>query len=249
MNGPSYADQLIIALQYIKSKSKKGKKPRVAYMAFDIEAGRAPVPAFLEKAKMLGIDIVAKEFAAITSKDVTSQLLRIRAANPDWLIIHGATRMPLLAAKTARRLKIKAPIIMTVWSTGESMVKQLGKFGEGILAVTPFAFWHENVPGMNELKDYTRKHHPKVKLRNVFFIRNWIMAKIIAEAVKKAILANDLSRDGIRNALEGLSGFSTGGMTGPINFKNHKFDYARIVKANPKGGIWEPHSDWIKVSE
>ena len=92
-----------------------------------------------------------------------------------------------------------------------------------------FAFWHDNVPGMTEMKEITMKYFPESKPRMTYYTVGWITSMELTEAARR--VGRDLDGEFLVGGLETIKGFDTGGLTGLITFssKSHKATECYII--------------------
>jgi len=110
--------------------NKLGKK-NVAILYIQTDYGTGIRGVFVDSFKKLGGVIVADESITPSSKDVRSQLTKIKASNPDIIYFLGMTEDAITGIKQARQLGINTPFFgadswgdAKIWST-------LGQAGEG----------------------------------------------------------------------------------------------------------------------
>ena len=73
---------------------------------------------------------------------------------------------------------------------------------------------------------------------------------LLEEALKRA--GNNISGEGLKNALETIRNFDSGGIAPPLTFTptNHRGSYMfKLSRANPEKGTFESFTDWIEVKE
>jgi branched-chain amino acid transport system substrate-binding protein len=92
MSGPDYTGMFGMLMRYI-AREKPGA--RVALVYSDTEFGRDPIQPGEKLAKDLGLNIVEKIVTPPTSVDVSTEVLKLRRANPDYTIFHGYVLAPI----------------------------------------------------------------------------------------------------------------------------------------------------------
>ena len=63
------------------------------------------------EAKVLGLQVVGDEAYPGTATDFTPQIVKLRDAKPDVVVLWGATTTPGLAIRAARTLGLNVPIL------------------------------------------------------------------------------------------------------------------------------------------
>ncbi|MBI5248701.1 MAG: ABC transporter substrate-binding protein [Desulfomonile tiedjei] len=243
--GPTYGDQVAVALKYI-AQQKKGTK--VAFFYSQGPLGEDPIPYGRIQCRRLRLDLVGEAVGPINGGDCAAQIEQLKGKNPDWVILHGwvgATNAPLI--KQCRDLGLKSELLVTLWGAQKSVVEALGPDGPTFLAVSPYAYWWmEDVPMINKLRAYTAKNYPQVTDRSLAYIVAFTAGKIFVGCLRQAAAAGEFNEVGTTKALLSLKSFDTGGLTPPLTIKENRFPIARILKSNPAKGIFEPVSDWIE---
>jgi branched-chain amino acid transport system substrate-binding protein len=105
---PSNDDQIPAELNYAK---KKGWN-RVALLTDNTSFGKDTAEMTRAVAKEKGLDLVAEEFYSPSDTDVTAQVTRVRAANPDLILnLAGGIPTGILVAKKSLQLGMKTPLM------------------------------------------------------------------------------------------------------------------------------------------
>ncbi len=243
--GPTYGDQVAIALKHI-AQSKKNAK--VAFFYSEGPFGQDPIPYGRIMCRRLRLELVSEVSGNMRGTDFTAQIEELKRKGPDFVIFHGWVG-PKNAAliKQCRALGLKSSFITTIWGATKAVVEALGPEGPEFLAVSPYSYWWmEDVPMIKTIRDYTSKHYPEVKYRTLMYMVAFTAGKIFVECLRKADADGQLDGAGVTNALQSLMDLNTGGLTPPLTVKHNRFPVARILKSNPAKGILEPASDWIR---
>ncbi len=246
--GPTYSDMFGILLKFI-AKEKPGAK--VAFFYSDTEFGKDPIPYGREMCKKLKLELVAEEVAQVEAVDVTSQVLDLKRKNPDYVIFQGFVVSPVAEViKQSRDFGMKCKFMGTFWGATMMLLEKLGPLAEGYLAVNPYNYWWmEEIPMVKKIREYTKKHYPKVDFRDNSYMQGFVTGLILVETLKKADKEGQLNGEGLVKALQSIKDMDTQGLTAPLTWKNNKFPVAKIWKANVEKKIYEPASDWITLDE
>ncbi|MBI5248458.1 MAG: ABC transporter substrate-binding protein [Desulfomonile tiedjei] len=245
--GPTYGDQMAILLKYI-AKEKRGA--RIAFFYSDTEFGRDSIKFGKLMCGRLKLDLVSEQTASIKGGDITAQVEALNKAKPDYVVIHGFLVAPVPdLIKQCRDLGMKCTFIGTFWGATELLLDKLGPLAEGYLAVNPYSYWSRDEPMIRKIKEHTAKYHPDVKSRPIYYMQGFLTGLVFTETLRRADKAGELHYNGLVKALESLANFDTGGLTPPLTIKNNRFPVARVWKANPEKGKFEPLSDWITFYE
>jgi branched-chain amino acid transport system substrate-binding protein len=249
VSGPTYSDQFGILLQYI-AQGAKGKKPRVAFFYSDTEFGKDPIAFGKKRAAELGIELVAEVVAKVGAVDVTTEVLNLKKAKPDFVIFQGFVMAPVPEViRTAREHGLKTTFMSTFWSMDKGIIEKLGEDAEGYIGVNPYGYYYEDVPGMAAMRKFNEKAHPAdAKYRPNTYIQGWFTGMVYVEALRRTVAAGKpVNGDNLMAALATIKDWDTGGVTGKVTFVNNKAGVGRVYRANVAKGIFEPASDWIQV--
>jgi branched-chain amino acid transport system substrate-binding protein len=248
VSGPTYAQQFGILLKYIAAHpKKKGQKPKVAFFYSDTEFGRDPIPYAREMAKKLGIEVVAEEVTAVGAVDITSQLLDLVKAKPDYCIFQGYVVPPIPAViRGAKDYGLDTTFMGSFWAMSKMLLGKLGKDGDGYMGVNPYAYWyHDDVPMIKAIKAFNKKHHPDTKYRPNSYMQGWFTGMVFVKLTEMAKAKGlPLTGENLMKMIPQVKDWDTGQFAGKISFKkSNATAVGRVFRA--KGGKFEPASDWI----
>jgi branched-chain amino acid transport system substrate-binding protein len=248
VSGPTYSDQFGILLEYI-SRSAGGKKPRVAFFYSDTEFGKDPIPWARQRAAELGIEVAAEVVAKVAAVDVTTEVLALKKARPDYVIFQGFVLAPIPEViRAARDHGLQTTFMSTFWSMDKSIIDKLGPDAEGYMGVNPYAYYWEDAPGIAAMRRYNERVHPAEKYRPNSYIQGWFTGMVYVEAIRRVVAAGKpVNGDNLIAAVGSIKDWDTGGVTGKVTFVNNKAAVGRVYRANVQKGIFEPVSDWISV--
>ena len=253
--GPDYAQQIGILLRYIKKDHKKDSPPRLAVVYSPTEYGRDPLADLKEEASRLGIKIVAEEEMAVSASDVTSQVLNIRKAQPDYIIWHGFLPRMLVAPvflKTVRQYLPKVPILGTHYQTTTPMITGGGEAADGLIGVSTLPQWYETQnPFIKLVREQAEKRGRKLTENDQpDYIQGWALGMLGAHAVDVAIASGDLTREGVKKALEKSTWDFAGMYEGrKFSYASHKVPMIRVFKASFSQRRWNAITPWLNVNE
>lgn len=249
VSGPTYSDQFNILLEYIAKNAKQGVRPKVAFFYSDTEFGKDPIAAAKERAKALGVEVVAEIVTKVGAVDVTTEVLSLKKAQPDYVIFQGYVLAPIPEViRAARDHGLQTTFMSTFWSMDKAIIEKLGPDAEGYMGVNPYAYYWEDVPGIVAMRKYNERVHPGEKYRPNSYIQGWFTGMVYVEAIRRVVEAKQpVTGDNLKDALAKIRDWDTGGITGKVTFTSNKAGVGRVYKANVQKGIFEPVSDWIYV--
>jgi branched-chain amino acid transport system substrate-binding protein len=247
--GPTYEQQMIIALRDLAAKG--GKK--VVLMYSDNEYGRGPVNVVRQSGviEKLGLELADFIEYRYDAQDVTAQMLRAKGKNPDLIYVQGSTPQLLVALRDAAKAGLPAKLFMgNLYNISPAIPEQLGTAAEGFHAVQTYSFFGGDIPAMKEIETYAKSN--EVEKKDIYFIKGWLKGKVIAAAIEKVIQKNsgqvpaDIKtfRKAVRDELEALKDFDTGGITPPFTYADHQGSVqARLAEI--KNGQYTAVGEWI----
>jgi len=201
------------------SEYLKGKK--IGYINHDDAYGGWNLEAAQLQAKQVGATLTVQSINPNIT-DVTAPMLRIRAANPDVLLLVTYARPVSLIVKKAYELGWRKPIVVAV--TGTADIKQLV---ENVGSKDAFANVYlqevmRDVAGGEKIKwvyDLYKEYYPELAARpgypQAYMAYGIPSAMAVVNALKAA--GPDLTREKFLNAMS-QTNFDSGVMAGPIVF-------------------------------
>jgi len=253
--GPDYSQQVGLLLRYIQKEHKKAIPAKLAVVYSPTEFGRDPVADLKEDASRLGIQIVSEEEMVPTASDVTTQVLNIRKAKPDYIIWHGFLPGMLVAPvfiKTAKQYLPDVPLLGTHYTTIPQMIIAAGEASEGMMGVSTTAMWHETAnPFVKLVQEQAEKNGRKIpEGEQLNYILGWTLGVGAAHAVEGGVASGDLTREGVKTALEKSTWDFAGMYEGKkFSYASHKVPMARIFKASFAQKQWNAVTPWMNADD
>ena len=240
--GPDYTEMFGILLRYI-AKEKPGAK--VAFVYSDTEFGRDPIDESREVAKSLGLNVAAEIMTAPGSVDVSTEVLKLRRANPDYTIFHGYVLAPIPEfVAQGRQMGLKTRYMGTFWTMDNSTVMKMGENADGFMGVMPFRYYYDEEGDAPMLKKI-REMRPEYQ--STAYMQGFLAGMLMTEAVKRTLAdGKELTSENMKASLQSIKDFDTGGIIGvPISIKGNSVPVGRIYRADYSQKKMVPASDWI----
>jgi branched-chain amino acid transport system substrate-binding protein len=215
--GASYSDQIRGFLQFVKKDFRGKGAPKVAFIYPNHGFGKAPIEAGKQYAKELGIELVHEEVIPASFQDVTSNLLNMQKKAPDYAYVQTTVSWCAVLLKDAKKLGIKTKFFLGNYGMTEALPLLAKDAAEGVYGMATHAAYGEKVKGMKIITDWNKKH-PSKDARDTVYVRGWAYGLTWAEGLKIADKNKNLTGEGVKNALETLKNFDTGGLTPPITY-------------------------------
>ena len=246
MAGPDYSEMIGVLLQHI-ARTQPGAK--IALVNSDTEFGRDPLAATEALAAKLKLPIAEKIVTPPTAVDVSTEILKLRRADPDFTIFHGYLLSPLPEFMTqAKQLGLKTKFMGTFWSMDNSLWAKAGDAGDGFMGVAPYRYYYDT-DGKAPMLDKIRQMRPEYQ--SIAYMQGFLMTMLFCETAKRALEAKmAFNGPNLKKALNTIKNFDTGGIVGaPITVVGNSIPVGRVYQYNAGKKQFLPVSDWIKVSK
>ena len=188
------------------------KKQKIAILRQSDEYGATGGNAVTERLKELKITPVANEVFNATDTDFTSQILRVRSANPDAIVVYGYPAASAIITRQIREVGIKADIIGSSATSNQNYPELVGKIGAGTKFVSNLENLPESdFPAMKKFREAFQKRFPDLARQArpaLSDVLGYNGALTMVEAIRRA--GKDLTRESYMKALESLDGYATG---------------------------------------
>ncbi|MDI6871423.1 MAG: ABC transporter substrate-binding protein [Bacillota bacterium] len=203
------------------------KKIAVLHDAADYGMGGANAVKTYLRTKNL--EVVADEQWTPGDKDFSSQLLKIKKAEPEALILIGPMVDMGLAMKQARQMDIKAQFAGGAGIESDTTLGAAGGAGEGLIFAAGFISSNPDPKVQSFVKKFEQKYGYKP---NDFAATGYDSIYLLAKAMEKAKSTNP---DAVAKALKSLK---YEGVEGTFQFNSegqglHEMFYGKIVNGAP----------------
>lgn len=244
--GPDYSQMIGILLEHI-AKTTPGAK--IALVNSDTEFGRDPIAATEKRAAQLGLKIVEKIVTPPTSVDVSTEVLKLRRANPDYTIFHGYILAPVPEFMTQmKQLGLKSKFMGTFWSMDNAIWGNSAAVADGYMGVMPYRYYFDT-EGKSPILEKIRQIRPAYQ--PIFYTQGFFTAMLLVEAAKRTLDAKkELTAANMKASLNSIKDFDTGGIIGvPISISANSIPVGRVYQYDGANKIMKPVSDWIGIAQ
>ncbi|KZE27981.1 ABC transporter substrate-binding protein [Chelatococcus daeguensis] len=244
MAGPDYSEMFGILLRYIANE-KAGA--RLAFVYSDTEFGRDPIVPSEALAKTLGLEVVEKIVTPPGSVDVSTEVLKLRRARPDFTIFHGYVLAPIPEfIAQAKQMGLASRFMGTFWSMDNSTVERMGEAADGFMGVMPYRYYYDT-EGESPMLEKIRQMRPEYQ--STAYLQGFVTALLMCEAAKRTLVAGkELTGANLKAGLNSIKDFDTGGLFGvPVSIPGNSVPIGRIYAFDGKAKQMKPASDWIRL--
>ena len=244
--GPDYSEMIGVLLEYI-AKTTPGA--RIALVNSDTEFGRDPIVPTEQMAAKLKLRIAEKIITPPGSVDVSTEVLKLRRANPDYTIFHGYVQAPIPEfINQAKQLGLKTKFMGTFWSMDNSLWAKVGDAADGFMGVMPYRYYYDQDPKAPMLAKIKQM---RPEYQSTAYMQGFLTAMLFAEAAKRTLEAKkELTGPNMKAALNTIRDFDTGGIIGvPITIAGNTIPVGRVYRFDASKKTMVPDSDWIDLSK
>ncbi|KAF1072909.1 ABC transporter substrate-binding protein [Variovorax sp.] len=244
--GPDYTEMIGILLRHI-AKEKPGAK--VAFVYSDSEFGRDPIESSEAAAKKLGLTVPVKIMTPAGSVDVSTEVIKLRRAAPDYTIFHGYVLAPIPEfVQQGKQMGMTTKWMGTFWTMDSSTVMKMGEAGDGFMGFMPYRYYYDT-SAKAPMLEKIRALRPEYQ--STAYTQGFLTAMLFTEAARRTLDAGKpLDGKNLKAALNSIKDFDTGGLIGvPITIKGNSIPVGRVYRADMKAQKMVAASDWISLDK
>ncbi len=233
----SYILDSYAILEYIKKVH--GGTPKVGLLTYNNPYGKSIHGPCKEYAAKHGIEIVGIEEFPPATVDLTTELLRLKKAGAQYIVVQMLPAAIAIALKSADRIGYDVPFIGTWTSTDPDFFK----LAKGLIRDRLFMQFcgglpSDNVPGVKLMLELGKKYRT-VKGFDCSYWEGTAVAMIMERALRKAQEKfGKITGETINKAMESFRNEDFGGLIPPVTYTkdNHEGSFvARIVQIHEDG--------------
>jgi branched-chain amino acid transport system substrate-binding protein len=278
--GGTYGNQIKLLMKWIKENHKAKGSPRVGFVYSPTAWGRDGTPEGIAYAKKLGFKVVTEIEFPYTATAATNECMQLRKAKAQYVVFHGYSGAGAYTAiffKTAKKILKDVQLMGTHYTTLRFTVLTGQEAFDGYVGVATRPFMDAvprirtpmNNPMVKLAHAFAKKYRPEEYekglaaggIKDLFLYNEGLMyAFLIQKALTEADNNNELTREGVKKALDNMI-WDFNGMFGGKSFswKSHTIPMLRLYRARvemvkmgdkmvPTGGVF-PISNWINTDE
>jgi branched-chain amino acid transport system substrate-binding protein len=199
--------------QFVASKPGLAKVAVISHTDDWAKSYCGPATEFLASKKIKPVVEVAFERG---QTDSTAQTLRIKQANPDFIIACLYEAETAIFLKDAKKFALNAPVMGTAGTDLENTLKRVGDLDTVQNYYVPHMY-ADNLDGprLKHFADILKKYYPNESV-TAFSLISMGGAAAVVEALKRA--GRDVTRDKLIAELDRTKNFDTRVLAGPISW-------------------------------
>ncbi len=220
---PNFADDLALLADFFLGNWKEKRPMKVALMFSDDTFGRSIYDGGVQYLKGKGIEIVAEEPVKMIATDATTQLLRVKNANPDYILCNFIGATQAVVVKDRYKLGIKTALATCHGSWAEDLIKMAGgEACEGVITARSWGLPIDNTWGVKYANELIERHLSEWAAKPAGVYLGVGTGMVIAAAVKLAVDKVGFDKlNGItlkEFGLDRIKNFDTGGLVPRITY-------------------------------
>lgn len=216
---------------------------RIALFRVDNRYGRVGTKEFREASQRMGHPIVLEVRFLDGDTDFTKQINRIKASNPDGILLWGNAKETGLIVNQIREMGIDLPVFASDRTVDPEFIEIAGENAEGLVATCQYNPKADNP----ELKKFQKNYYERFGIEaDVFAAHAYDGMNILIEAIQIAGLNRYKIRD-VLTDLETFQGYE--GVTGKLILDPAWNDVGAIWMAKLENGEFEFFPSPLKVPD
>ena len=234
-----------VAIAHVLAYAKRSGLKKIAMMSAADGYGQSGTRILKELAPTYNLEVVAAEEFNRQDPDMTAQVLRVRQAAPDAIVVWSALPGPTILIKNARSVGFEVPIIVGYGAASNALVANAGPAAEGVYISSFRLLVPESLPETDPSKPAVLKLYRDYKEKYGDAPENFAQhsndaALILEQAVKQ--IQGPLTRDSLREAIEHVEVTGANGQFhfSPTNHGGLSIDSKPLVMLRYEKGKWQP---------
>jgi ABC-type branched-subunit amino acid transport system substrate-binding protein len=219
MPGASYSVATANAVDFLVEKNDLGEGGAIGQLYFEGDYGEDALAGAEFAAERHGLRVV-KQQVTPADTDMSSQAAAFRRAGVKAVVVSTAPTQLASFVGIANSIELDVPIIANQAAWNPSVLKTTAgeALAKDLYVVTPVAPYAADVPSVRRAVDLYERDQPK-GIKDWGVSLGWGQAMLMHETLKAACEREDLSREGIVNAMRSQSGVDTEGLfPEPLSF-------------------------------
>jgi ABC-type branched-subunit amino acid transport system substrate-binding protein len=244
--GTPYKAEAMRAMDWAVEHAGGADKVKAGIIYQQDDYGADGLDGWTKAAEHHGVTVVSKQTVAPGQSDYTAVVSELKRAGANYILL---TTLPTATGPilgTAAQLQF-----MPIW-IGNTPAWIDRFFNKEVIPpavftnyywVTGLPYWgEEGVEGMKDFLATWEQHGKQMGNPDFYILASYSQGVLQLEALKKAIEAGEVTRDGYMKAVASLKGATGGGLVQPVDLS--KFPYqtsltSRILKPKMTEGTWE----------
>lgn len=199
---------------------KAVKAKRFAFLVLNDDWGRSMVASYPKSIEAAGGEIVATEYFQQSELQFLSHITKVKASNPDAIVLAANTQQAAALTKQIRELGITVPLIGEGSWTSDSYLKLAGAAADGVYGLVEYVYTVKNPINDAFVKEFRAKYKENP---TKFAAAAYNAVNIVVDAIKRA---GSSDPEKIRDALQKTD---YNGIVGNMKFDEKHQAYGQTV--------------------
>ncbi len=253
----SYVMDSYALLEYIKTLHKGSAPPKVGLLTYNNAYGKSIHEASKEYAGKFNVNIVTIEQFPPKALDLNTELLRLKNAGAQYIVMQCLPSAILMALQAADRINYKVPFFGTWTSTDPDFFKR----GKGLIRDRmhmqfPGGLPVDGTPGMRLMQQLWDRYKTVTQF-DASYWEGVVIASLMERAFQRAHeKSGEINSETIDQALQTFQNEDFGGLFPNVTYTktDHGASWsARIVKVHedasytPLTGFWAPGKEKVTI--
>ncbi len=216
---PTYSDQMRVGLNWIAEDA--GGAAEVAMFHNDSPFGLAPLEDGQSWITEQGLDLNMEPYAMPAgSANYVGLLSQAKNQGAKYIVIQNVSSPAAQVAKDIKAQGLDMKIVCLNWCADEQFIETAGPAAEGHILVQPFAPITADQEGHQPIQEFLEGKGSSLEDEGLHYAQGWYTMHAMAEGIRAALEAGDLTGASIKEALETMGPIDTGGVvgTGEVEF-------------------------------
>jgi branched-chain amino acid transport system substrate-binding protein len=207
----------VLAVAAIYQHMQKQNIKKLGILTVENAFGESGKEQLLAQAAQYGMEIVQAESFGAKDTDMTAQLTKIRAAQPQAIVCWGTNPGPAVIAKNIQQMNIKIPLYQSHGVASPKFLELAGDAAEGIILPTGKILVAQQLPDTDPQKAVLLKYIEQFEKRYQVPVSGFGgYAYDAMNLLAKALPGTDGNNEKLRDNLEKIKGHV--GISGTFNF-------------------------------
>ncbi len=237
-------------LEYIKAIHKGKEPPKVGLIAVNNAYGKSVSTVALADAKKYGVNIVAFEEFPTAIVDLSTQMLKLKEAGAEYVLMQLLPPNIITALKAADQVGFNGPFFGT-WTSTDADFFKLGKglIKERLFMEFPGALPQDNTPGIKVYNELVERYKSTAGIGyDTSYWEGVIIAMLMERALEKSMkMFGNVEPESVNKAMESFRNEDFGGLFPNVTYTkdNHEASFVgRIVQVH-EGASYTPMTNFF----
>jgi branched-chain amino acid transport system substrate-binding protein len=249
-----YPEMIGAVVKWTKDAWKEKRPMKIGLITWDTSYGKAFLTKeFFDYMKRIGVEVLGEpQLFGIREVEITAQLLKLKALNPDYLVTNTTAGGALAIQKGLKEMGWNVPVLNTAgldWGTGRL---DPVAFEGCVVSMPTISFDETEDQTVKTIMKYFKQNNRTVNDISLFYFLGWQSAliehKILTDVVDQHGWQG-VNTKNVKAALNGLKDFKALGGISIITYTEKRRTPTKVRMYKYMQGKFLPQSDWLEVED